>query len=54
LTGDTVDIVIPVTHTPRVGFSTFDTRKYKDEETGEWMRERHLGNKVVKINLKSK
>lgn len=46
------DFSIPVFHKPKVGFSTFDTRVYIDEKTGERMRERHLGNKVVKITLK--
>ena len=53
LTGDVVDFTIPVSSEPRIGFSTFDTRKYKDESTGEMVRESHLGNKVVKINAES-
>jgi hypothetical protein len=48
------DFFIPVSHKPVVGFSTFDTRSYVDEETGEDMRERHLGNQVVRITLKDK
>jgi hypothetical protein len=46
------DFFIPVSHKPVMGFSTFDTRPYVDEETGADMRERHLGNPVVKITLK--
>jgi hypothetical protein len=49
-----VDFYIPVSHKPKIGYSTFDTRKYYDQENEQWMRERHLGNKVVKINLKEK
>ena len=38
---------LPVTATPKIGYSTFDTRKYGE---GEDMRiERHMGNKVVEI-----
>lgn len=48
------DFHIPVSHKPVMGFSTFDTRTYIDKETGEDMRERHLGNAVVKITLKKK
>lgn len=43
------DFTIPVSHTPKLGFMTFDTRIYEDEETGERMRERHLGNEVIRI-----
>lgn len=46
------DFLIPVSHKPLLGWMTFDTRTYDDEETGERMRERHLGNPVVKITLK--
>ncbi len=52
LTGDTVDFSIPAYHKPEMGFMTFDTRTYTDEETGEYMRERHLGNAVVRIGLR--
>ncbi len=38
---------IPVSKKPRIGWSTFDTRKFKDGD--EYKRERHLGNKVTKI-----
>lgn len=51
MSGDTVDIAIPVSPEPKLGFSTFDTRKYRDEKTGKIVRESHLGNKVVRINL---
>lgn len=43
------DFAVPVSTTPRMGFYTYDTRKYKDETTGETMRERHLGHRVIKI-----
>ncbi len=52
LTGDTIDFYIPVAHKPKIGYNTFDTKKYYDQETKQWMREQHLGNKVVKITLK--
>ncbi len=54
LRGDKTDFFIPVSHKPKLGFYTFDTRHYTDEETAEEMRERHLGNQVVKIILKDK
>lgn len=43
---------IPVSKKPRIGFKTFDTRKYYDVQDKEWKRERHLGNKVVDIQYK--
>ncbi|MBD3300361.1 MAG: hypothetical protein GF347_03340 [Candidatus Moranbacteria bacterium] len=42
-----VDFHIPITNKPRMGFYTYDTRKY--QEKGETLREKHMGNKVVKI-----
>lgn len=47
------DFSIPVSHKPKIGYLTYDTRTYVDKETGKNMRERHLGNKVVKIVLKN-
>lgn len=44
---DKVDFTIPVSHIPRIGYNTFDTRKY--QEGNEWYRDRHLGNKVISI-----
>lgn len=41
------DFRIPVTDRPTIGFFTFDTRKYK--EGNQWVREKHLGNKVIEI-----
>ncbi len=52
LKNGTTDFCIPVSHKPVVGFYTFDTRAYDYKETGEHMRESHLGNKVVKVVLK--
>ncbi|MDQ1299643.1 MAG: hypothetical protein QG636_311 [Patescibacteria group bacterium] len=46
------EFFIPVSHKPKIGFGTFDTRYYVDEKTGKDMRERHLGNSVTKIVLK--
>lgn len=45
-----IDISVPVSHIPKQGFKTFDTRKYRDEETGEMMRTMHIGNSVKEIN----
>lgn len=41
---------VPATLFPKVGFNVFDTRHFKQD--GTWMTERHLGNKVTKINYK--
>lgn len=43
------NFMIPVFIVPKIGFLTYDSIKYRDEETGELMRERHLGNRVVRI-----
>ncbi len=48
------DFMIPVSVNPKIGYYTYDSRKYKDEKTGNMMRERHMGNQVVQINLKKK
>ncbi|MEZ4114225.1 MAG: hypothetical protein R3B65_02130 [Candidatus Paceibacterota bacterium] len=48
------DFMIPVTVDPTIGYITYDSRKYKDEKTGEYKRERHLGNPVIKIIVKKK
>ena len=47
-----VDFFLPVSTKPKVGYYTFDTRKYYDPQVGEWKRERHLGNKVTEIKYK--
>jgi hypothetical protein len=39
---------LPVSKVPKVGYLTFDTRKFHDEN-GELKRERHIGNAVVDI-----
>lgn len=44
------DFRIPVTARPTIGYYAFDTSKYKDKS--QWMREKHLGNKVIKIVIK--
>ena len=44
----TVEDFIPVSKEPVIGFYTYDSRIYFDEK-GERYRDRHLGNKVVKI-----
>jgi len=43
--GTATDITIPVLTKPRLGFFTFDTRKYENGTR----RESHLGNRVVEI-----
>lgn len=42
---------LPVSSKPKIGYITFDTRKY--EADGKTMRERHIGNAVVDIKYKS-
>jgi hypothetical protein len=44
-----VDFVLPTSREPKIGYKTFDARKYIDPDTRESMKERHIGNKVVKI-----
>ncbi|MES2060143.1 MAG: hypothetical protein V4438_03870 [Patescibacteria group bacterium] len=39
---------LPVSIEPKVGYQTYDTRKYKDEH-GETLRQRHVGNEVTEI-----
>ena len=39
---------LPVSKEPKLGYLTFDTRKYKGED-GKTYRERHIGNKVKDI-----
>jgi len=48
----TIEFAIPISHTPKIGWSTYDQRYYIDPSDGESMREKHLGNKVVRIVLK--
>ncbi len=45
--GGKVDFYIPVSNMPKLGWYTYDTRKYMSGE--KCLREKHLGNKVVKI-----
>jgi len=39
---------LPVSKEPQIGWQTFDTRRYKDEN-GNTVRERHIGNPVTDI-----
>lgn len=39
---------LPVSKEPKIGWNTFDTRLYKDED-GNTIRERHIGNIVTDI-----
>ena len=39
---------LPVSKEPQIGWNTFDTRLYKDED-GNVMQERHIGNAVTDI-----
>ena len=50
--GNKVDFTIPVSHTPKLGYTTFDTRTYNSPGIGGAMYERHLGNEVIEILLK--
>lgn len=43
---------IPVSKEPKIGYLTFDTRKYKNEK-GETDRKKHIGNKVTEIQYSS-
>jgi hypothetical protein len=47
-----VDFYLPVSKIPELGFSPFEMTKSQNE-AGEWVRRKHLGNKVVKICLKN-
>jgi len=47
-----VDFSLPVSTRPKIGYYTFDTRRYYDPQVGEWKREKHLGNKVIEIRYK--
>jgi hypothetical protein len=49
---DKVDFWIVVSKVPQIGFYTYDTTKHKDED-GRTLRDRHMGNQVVKIGLRS-
>lgn len=42
------NFTLPIATEPKLGYYTFDTRKFVDDN-GETMRERHIGNKVVEI-----
>lgn len=44
------DFVVPVSPKPKENWFVYDTRKYFNQEKGQWEREQHIGNKVVKIN----
>jgi len=44
-----VDFILPTSREPKIGYSTFDARMFYDEETGNRMRERHIGNEVISI-----
>lgn len=46
----TNSFALPVSIEPKLGYYSFDTRKYVNEQ-GELLREQHKGNKVVKINF---
>jgi hypothetical protein len=46
--GNLITDMIPVSKEPIKGFYTYDSRVYENEQ-GEKMRERHLGNQVIDI-----
>jgi predicted DNA-binding protein (UPF0251 family) len=46
-----VEFYVPVSRIPRVGFYTYDTRRF--QENDQWLKERHMGHEVVKIVLKN-
>ncbi|MEK7631438.1 MAG: hypothetical protein AAB445_01030 [Patescibacteria group bacterium] len=45
--GGKADFLIPVSREPIIGWSTYDTRIYTQDE--KQMQEQHLGNKVIRI-----
>ena len=44
-----VDFALPTSREPKVGYSTFDARKFLDITDNITKRERHIGNKIVSI-----
>jgi hypothetical protein len=44
-----VDFILPTSREAKIGYNTFDARKFYDEGAKQHMRERHIGNKVVSI-----
>ncbi len=50
-TRNRIDLIIPVSKEPKLGYYPFDTRTYREGERD--LTERHIGNKVVKIGYKS-
>ena len=44
---------LPVSKEPKLGYLTFDTKKYKGED-GKTYRERHIGNRVIDIKYSQK
>jgi hypothetical protein len=51
-TKDKIDFYLPVSKVPKIGYYTFDTKKYYDAKEGVWKRERHLGNSVLEIKYR--
>ncbi len=47
-----VDFFIPVSKEPKIGYLTFDTKKWFDDQSKQLKREQHLGNDVVEIRYK--
>lgn len=50
--GDTTKFDVPVSKIPKLKYYPYDTRKYFDNKKGVWIRERHMGHKVVEIKTK--
>lgn len=48
--GKTTDFYFPVSPTPKIGWLTFDSRRYTDKESGKQLHEKHIGNAVVEIH----
>lgn len=44
-----VDFILPTSREPKIGYNTFDARKFYDETEELHKRQRHIGNKVVSI-----
>lgn len=45
-----VDFALPTSREPKIGYSTFDARRFLDSADNIVKRERHIGNKIVSID----
>lgn len=47
--GEKIDLLIAVSREPKIGYYTYDSQEHFNEGDGEWVMERHFGNKVIEI-----